>query len=88
MIAHYLNHIDQFLYYQQLPKEYLINTELSNAIELLNLNLNKLSLNKSKCKNTIFHVPNKYIRWKDVWKCKKKLCTFVSLIISRHLREL
>ena len=36
-------------------KEYLINAELSNDIEWLNIN--KLSLNKSKSKYMIFHVP-------------------------------
>ena len=38
-------------------KESLINAELSNVIEWLNIN--KLSLNKSKSKHMIFHVPNK-----------------------------
>ena len=40
-------------------KEYLINSELSNVIEWLNIN--KLSLNKSKY--MIFHVPNKDIQY-------------------------
>ena len=40
-------------------KEYLINAELSNVIEWLNIN--KLSLNKSKY--MIFHVPNKDIQY-------------------------
>ena len=43
------------------PKEYLINAELSNVIEWLNIN--KLSLNKSKSKYMIFHVPNKDIQY-------------------------
>ena len=42
-------------------KEYLINAELSNVIEWLNIN--KLSLNKSKSKYMIFHVPNKDIQY-------------------------
>ena len=42
-------------------KEYLINSELSNVIEWLNIN--KLSLNKSKSKYMIFHVPNKDIQY-------------------------
>ena len=42
-------------------KEYLINAELSNVIEWLNIN--KLSLNKSKYKYMIFHVPNKDIQY-------------------------
>ena len=41
-------------------KESLINAELSNVIEWLNIN--KLSLNKSKS-NMIFHVPNKDIQY-------------------------
>ena len=40
-------------------KEYLINVELSNVIEWLNIN--KLSLNKSKY--MILHVPNKDIQY-------------------------
>ena len=40
-------------------KAYLINAELSNVIEWLNIN--KLSLNKSKY--MIFHVPNKDIQY-------------------------
>ena len=42
-------------------KEYLINAELSNVIEWLHIN--KLSLNKSKSKYMIFHVPNKDIQY-------------------------
>ncbi len=42
-------------------KEYLINAELSNVIEWLNIS--KLSLNKSKYKYMIFHVPNKDIQY-------------------------
>ena len=42
-------------------KEYLINAELSNVIEWLNIN--KLSLNKSKSKYISFHVPNKDIQY-------------------------
>ena len=42
-------------------KESLINTELSNVIEWLNIN--KLSLNKSKSKYMIFHVRNKDIQY-------------------------
>ena len=42
-------------------KEYLINAELSNVIEWLHIN--KLSLNKSKSKFMIFHVPNKDIQY-------------------------
>ena len=42
-------------------KESLINAELSNVIEWLNIN--KLSLNKSKSKYMIFHVPNKDIQY-------------------------
>ena len=42
-------------------KEYLINAELSNVIEWLHIN--KLSLNKSKSKYVIFHVPNKDIQY-------------------------
>ena len=42
-------------------KEYLINAELSNVLEWLNIN--KLSLNKSKSKYMIFHVPNKDIQY-------------------------
>ena len=42
-------------------KESLINAELSNVIECLNIN--KLSLNKSKSKYMIFHVPNKDIQY-------------------------
>ena len=42
-------------------KEYLLNAELSNVIEWLNIN--KLSLNKSKSKYMIFHVPNKDIQY-------------------------
>ena len=40
-------------------KESLINAELSNVIEWLNINT--VSLNKSKSKYMIFHVPNKDI---------------------------
>ena len=42
-------------------KESLINAEISNVIEWLNIN--KLSLNKSKYKYMIFHVPNKDIQY-------------------------
>ena len=42
-------------------RESLMNAELSNVIEWLNTN--KLSLNKSKSKYMIFHVPNKYIQY-------------------------
>ena len=42
-------------------KEYLINAELSNVIEMLNIN--KLSLHKSKSQYMIFHVPNKDIQY-------------------------
>ena len=42
-------------------KESLINAELSNVIQWLNIN--KLSLNKSKSKYMIFHVPNKDIQY-------------------------
>ena len=41
-------------------KEYLINAELSNVIEWY---INKLSLNQSKSKCMIFHVPNKDIQY-------------------------
>ena len=41
-------------------KEYIINAELSNVIEWLNIN--KLSLNKSKSKYIFFHIPNKDIQ--------------------------
>ena len=42
-------------------REYLINAELSNVREWLDIN--KLSLNKSKSKYMIFHVPNKDIQY-------------------------
>ena len=42
-------------------KESLINADLSNVIEWLNIN--KLSLNKSKYKYMIFYVPNKDIQY-------------------------
>ena len=42
-------------------REYLINAELSNVREWLDIN--KLSLNKSKSKYMIFHVPNKNIQY-------------------------
>ena len=42
-------------------KEYLINAELSNVIEWLNIN--NSSLDKSKSKYMIFHVPNKDIHY-------------------------
>ena len=42
-------------------REYLIHAELSNVIEWLNIN--KLSLNKSKSKYMIFDVPNKDIQY-------------------------
>ena len=42
-------------------REYLINAELSNVREWLYIN--KLSLNKSKSKYMIFHVPNKDIQY-------------------------
>ena len=42
-------------------RESLMNAELSNVIEWLNTN--KLSLNKSKSKYMIFHVPNKDIQY-------------------------
>ena len=42
-------------------KESLINVELSNVIEWLNIN--KLSLNKSKSKYMIWHIPNKDIKY-------------------------
>ncbi len=42
-------------------KESLINADLSNVIEWLNIN--KLSLNKSKSKYMICHVPNNDIQY-------------------------
>ena len=42
-------------------KESVIKAELSNVIEWLNIN--KLSLNKSKSKYMIFHFPNKDIQY-------------------------
>ena len=42
-------------------KEYVINAELSNGIEWLNIN--RLSLNKSKYKYMISHVPNNDIQY-------------------------
>ena len=52
-----------FVYFGNIieTKECLINAELSNFIEWLNIN--KLSLNKSKSKYMIFHVPNKDIQY-------------------------
>ena len=69
-------------------KESLINAELSNDIEWLNIN--KLSLNKSKYKYMICHVPNKDIQYitlkiDNVIIEKVDECNFLGLTMDTNL---